>query len=158
MERCQRFLLQVSPWLPVDPARLEKLMEWARICFNGAKEREGGQWEDGTTIPTVMEKPVKNLSKMFDSTLRDAASIQSTCTELDVWLKLVDRSGLPGKLEAWLYQHGILPRILWPLLIYEMPISTVETLERKVSSHLGKWLGLPKSLSSTALYGNSNKL
>lgn len=107
----------------------------------------------GTTIQTIMEKPVKSSAKMFDSMLRDAASIQSTCTELDVWLKSVNRSGLPGKLEAWLYQHGILPRILWPLLIYEMPISTTETLERKVSSHLRKWLGLPKSLSSIALYG-----
>ncbi len=60
--------------------------------------------------------------------------------------------------EAWLYQHGILPRILWPLLVYEVPISTLETLERKVSSHLRKWLGLPKSLSSIALYGHHNKL
>ncbi|XP_051928401.1 uncharacterized protein LOC127604984 [Hippocampus zosterae] len=47
---------------------------------------------------------------------------------------------------------------LWPLLVYSVPISTVETLERKVSSHLRRWLGLPKSLSSIALYGNSNKL
>lgn len=60
--------------------------------------------------------------------------------------------------KAWLYQHGILPRILWPLLVYEVPISTVEILERKVSSHLRKWLGLPKSLSSIALYGHRNKL
>ena len=58
----------------------------------------------------------------------------------------------------WLYQHGILLRILWPLLVYESPISTVEGLERRVSSHLRCWLGLPRSLSSIALYGNKNKL
>ncbi|XP_051969484.1 LOW QUALITY PROTEIN: uncharacterized protein LOC127634119 [Xyrauchen texanus] len=112
----------------------------------------------GLIIPTITEKPVKSLGKVFDSTLRDFASIQSTCIELDMWLKSVDRSGLPGKFKAWLYQHGILPRILWPLLVYEVPISTVETLERKVSSHLRRWLGLPKSLSSIALYGHRNKL
>ncbi|KAK7919076.1 hypothetical protein WMY93_010360 [Mugilogobius chulae] len=50
------------------------------------------------------------------------------------------------------------PQNLWPLLIYEVPITTIETLERKISSHLRRWLGLPKSLSSIALYGRSNKL
>ncbi len=148
---------------------LEKLMEWARMRFKPAKSRSmvlrRGKVDDksrfsvaGATIPTVTEKPVKSLGKVFDSTLRDAASIQSTCSELDRWLNSVDRSGLPGKFKAWLYQHGFLPRILWPLLVYEVPISTVDTLERKVSSHLRKWLGLPKSLSSIALYGHRNKL
>lgn len=88
----------------------------------------------GTSIPTIMEKPVKSLGKVFDSSLRDAASIQATCTELDGWLKSVNHSRLPGKYKAWLYQHGILPRILWPLLVYEMLISTVETAWEVVDS------------------------
>lgn len=33
-----------------------------------------------------------------------------------------------------------------------------KTLERRVSNHLRRWLGLPKSLSSIALYGHHNKL
>ncbi|KAJ3588277.1 hypothetical protein NHX12_011870 [Muraenolepis orangiensis] len=84
-----------------------------------------------TAIPSISEKPVKSLRKVFDCSLRDTTSIQSTCTELDGWLKSVDKSGLPGKFKAWVYQHGILPRILWPLLVYAVPISTVETLERR---------------------------
>ncbi|KAL7874517.1 hypothetical protein SRHO_G00054870 [Serrasalmus rhombeus] len=63
-----------------------------------------------------------------------------------------------GKFKAWVYQNGVLPRILWPLLVYAVPISTVETLERKVSNRPRRWLGLPKSLSSIALYGCNNKL
>lgn len=148
---------------------LEKLAEWARMRFKPAKSRSmvlrKGKVDDkfrfhiaGTAIPSITEKPVKSLGKMFDCSLRDTTSIHSTCTELDRWLRLVDKSGLPGKFKAWVYQHGILPRILWPLLVYAVPISTVETLERKVSSHLRRWLGLPKSLSSIALYGRNNKL
>lgn len=68
------------------------------------------------------------------------------------------RSGLPGKFNAWIYQHGVLPRILWPLLVYEVPTSTVEALEKSISQFLRKWLGLPSSLSSIALYGHSTKL
>ncbi|XP_061101211.1 uncharacterized protein LOC133130563 [Conger conger] len=147
---------------------LVKLVEWARMHFKPAKSRymvlKKGRVEDkvrfnisGKAIPTITEKPVKSLGKIFDSSLRDTSSIQSTCTELDGWLKTVDKSGLPGKFKAWVYQYGILPRILWPLLVYAFPISAVETLERKVSKHLRRWLGLPKSLSSIALYGRNNK-
>ncbi|KAJ3585391.1 hypothetical protein NHX12_014110, partial [Muraenolepis orangiensis] len=123
---------------------LEELVEWARMRFKPAKSRSmvlrKGKVVDkfrfniaDTAIPSISEKPVKSLGKVFDCSLRDTTSIQSTCTELDGWLKSVDKSGLPGKFKAWVYQHGILPRILWPLLVYAVPISTVETLERRCS-------------------------
>jgi len=70
----------------------------------------------------------------------------------------VDKSGLPGIFKAWAYQHGVLPRILWPLLIFEVPMTVVEGFEREVSSYLCRWLGFPRSLSSIGLYGNGNKL
>lgn len=88
------------------------------------------------------EKPVKSLGKMFDSSLRDTASIKTSNQELEVWLAAVDKSGLPGKFKAWIYQHGVLPRILWPLLVYKVPISTVKCFERRFSSYHCKWLGL----------------
>ncbi|KAJ3605395.1 hypothetical protein NHX12_027442, partial [Muraenolepis orangiensis] len=129
---------------------LEELVEWARMRFKPAKSRSmvlrKGKLVDkfrfniaDTAIPSISEKPVKSLGKVFDCSLRDTTSIQSTCTELDGWLKSVDKSGLPGKFKAWVYQHGILPRILWPLLVYAVPISTVETLERRpLSKHRTK--------------------
>ncbi|KAL0183880.1 hypothetical protein M9458_019576, partial [Cirrhinus mrigala] len=70
----------------------------------------------------------------------------------------IDKSGLPGKFKAWIYQHGVLPRLLWPLSVYEVPTSTVEALEKSISQFLRRWLGLPRSLSSIALYGHSTKL
>ena len=89
---------------------LEKLVEWAWMPFKLAKSRSivlrKGKVEDkfqfnitGTAIPTITEKPVKSLGKVFDYSLRDTTSIQSTCTELDGWLKSVDKSGLPGSLK-----------------------------------------------------------
>ncbi|RXN24140.1 reverse transcriptase [Labeo rohita] len=42
--------------------------------------------------------------------------------------------------------------------MYQVPITTVETLERNISQFLRRWLGLPKSLSCIALYGHTNKL
>uniref|UniRef100_A0A3B1JAJ2 Reverse transcriptase domain-containing protein n=1 Tax=Astyanax mexicanus TaxID=7994 RepID=A0A3B1JAJ2_ASTMX len=148
---------------------LEELCGWARMRFKPEKSRslvlKRGKVVDkfrfsigGASIPTVSEKPVKSLGKEFNSSLKDSVSVQGTCQELESWLRAVDRSGLPGKFKAWIYQHGILPRVLWPLLVYEVPISIVEGLERKVSSFLRRWLGLPRSLSSIALYGRNTKL
>lgn len=37
----------------------------------------------GTPIPTISEKPVKKLGKFPDCSLRDTASIKSTCEELE---------------------------------------------------------------------------
>lgn len=36
-------------------------------------------------------------------------------------------------------------------------ISTISGLERRVSSYLRRWLGLPRSLSSITIYGNTYK-
>lgn len=73
-------------------------------------------------------------------------------------LSTVDKSGVPGRFKVWVEQHGILPQILWPLLAYEVNMSTVETLERKISCHFRRGLGLHRSLTSTALYSRSNML
>lgn len=49
-------------------------------------------------------------------------------------------------------------RILWPLLVYEVPISIVETLEKKVNGNFSQWLGQPRSLSCITLDRHYNKL
>ncbi|KAK7889536.1 hypothetical protein WMY93_025096 [Mugilogobius chulae] len=155
--------------LSMDLEGLEHMITWARMEFKPAKSRSlvvrKGKVTDefrftlrDIQIPSVREKPIKSLGKTFDATLKDAAALQETTEQLAMWLKEVDKSGLPGKFKAWIYQHGILPRLLWPLMVYDVPVTTVESYESKVSSYLRRWLGLPRSLSSTALYGRKNKL
>ena len=112
----------------------------------------------GETIPTLNEKHIKSLGKTFNSSLKDTAAKQKTIKDLDEWLTKIDKSGLPGQFKAWLFQYAVLPRILWPLLFDDIPITTVESLERAISNRLRRWLGLPRCLSGAALYGNSNAL
>lgn len=132
-----------------------RLITWARMSFKAAKSRslvlkKGRAVDhfhfalDGTQIPRV--------------TLNDTAALQETRRDLTTWLTAIDKSGLPGKFKAWMYQHGVLPRLLWLLLVYEVPVTTVEASERSVSQFLQRWLGHPQPLSSIALYGHSTKL
>lgn len=108
-----------------------------------------------TTIPTLSEKPVKSLGKVFDCNLKDKVAREPVVIKESGLPRL---SGLPGHFKVWIYQHAILPMVLWPLLPYDVPKSTVDALEKKISSYLRRWLGVPRSMSSAALYGSTNTL
>lgn len=146
---------------------IEKIIKWARMKVKPSKSRSlvlrKGQvcnvrFKIGEEIPTVSEKPVKCLGKCFDDTLGDIVNVKETNDRLKNWMVSVDRSGLPGKYKAWIYQHGVLPRVLWPLLVYDVPVTKVEAMERLVSGFLRRWLSVPKSFSSVGLYSSGSKL
>ncbi|XP_052256524.1 uncharacterized protein LOC127861838 [Dreissena polymorpha] len=106
----------------------------------------------------TLTRPIKCLGKLFDASLQDRDNVKKLEEQVEEGLKKIDRCGLHGKFKAWLYQHALLPRLIWPLVLYEVPITTVEALERSTSRHLRKWLGVPPSFTSIGLYGKSNKL
>ncbi|RXN33229.1 reverse transcriptase [Labeo rohita] len=148
---------------------LERLIRWARMDLKPAKSRSlvliKGNVTDkfhfslgGVQIPSITEKPVNSLGKVFNSTIKDIAILEEIGKELCTWIAAVDKSGLPGKFKAWIYQHGILSQLLWSLLVYNVPLTTVKSFERKISHSLRRWLGLPRSITSIALYGRKNKL
>ncbi|KAL1276034.1 hypothetical protein QQF64_035657 [Cirrhinus molitorella] len=129
---------------------LEDLVEvtnWARMEFKPEKSRSlvlrKGRIQDwfrfrikDTIIPMVQERPVKSLGKWYRADFNDTQSVREMMIQVDTWMTSLEKSGLPGKYKAWGYQHGVLPRLLWPLLVYEVPVSTVEGLERKINIYL----------------------
>ncbi|XP_071153477.1 uncharacterized protein [Mytilus edulis] len=147
---------------------LDKMITLARMKVKPSKSRslvvKNGKVKEERfqigveIILTVSEKPVKCLGKWFNNTLSDKLNVEDTYKQLDDWLKAVDKSGLPGKYKAWIYRHGILPRLLWPLLVYDVPMTTVEGMERISNIYLRRWLGVPCSFSSVGLYSLGNKL
>ena len=40
-------------------------------------------------------------------------------------------------------------------MIYDITMTTIIAIEKKINSYLRRWLGLPQSLSSIALYGST---
>lgn len=45
---------------------------------------------------------------------------------------------------------------LWP--VYEVPLSTVDVVERKMNNFLRKWLAVPRTFCSIGLYSTGSKL
>ena len=58
----------------------------------------------GETIPTLSEKPIKSFGQTFNSSLKDTATKQKTIKDFEEWLTKIDKSGLPGRFKAWLFQ------------------------------------------------------
>lgn len=52
----------------------------------------------------------------------------------------MDKTALPGKLKLWCLQYGLLPCLMWPLTVLEVPHHQSQDAQEK--HHLKKWLGL----------------
>ena len=92
------------------------------------------------------------------SSLTDKGTHDRLLQQMELGIRIIDKSELPGKFKAWIFQHGLLPRLIWPLMVSEIPVSIVEKAEKLVSKHLRRWLGIPPSFTNIGLYGKSNKL
>ena len=112
----------------------------------------------GEQIPSIVNNPIKCLGKWYDDTLKDVNN--SRRLERDTTEKLVniDKTGLPGKFKAWIFQHGLLPRLIWPPMLYAIALTTVEGMERKINHYLRQWMGVPQSFSSVGFYSKTTKL
>ena len=149
--------------------RLKSLISWSRMKFKPAKSRslslQKGKVDDNTVfhidgqaIPTVCEQPVKSLGRWYDRSLKDTMQSQGIKEEAEKGLKTINKTDLQGRFKVWILQFMLIPKLLWPLQIYEVGLSAVEAIERKISQYTRKWLGLPPGLTTVALYSRSTKL
>ena len=109
-------------------------------------------------IPSIVGNPIKCLGKWCDDSLQDVNNSKCLEQQGSEGLSNIDKSGLPGKYKTWMFQHGLMPRLTLPLMLYEVTLSTVEKMERQINRHLRRWLGIPQCFSSVGLYSRTSKL
>ena len=142
--------------------RLNDLISWSRMKFKAKKSRSvtlvrGRQKQQRFTIageqmPTVKDQPVKSLGRWYEGTLSDRSRGIAIMRQAEEGLRAIDKTKLPGKYKIWCLQFALYPRLAWPLTMYEVALSRVETIEGKCSTYIRKWLGLPRTINSSALY------
>ncbi|KAJ8390956.1 hypothetical protein AAFF_G00098760 [Aldrovandia affinis] len=126
--------------------KLQENIKWARMKIRPNKSRSisivKGELKDvrfcigDDPIPTVSEQPVKSLGRWYNASLKDKEQVQQLRQDIVNGLDNMNKTLLPGKLKLWCLQFGLLPRIMWPLTIYEVPITTVEKMERTITSYV----------------------
>ena len=149
--------------------RLDVLMAWCRMKFKPKKSRSlsvrKGKIDATTTftvasqqIPTVSQESVKSLGRWYDSSMKDTKRGLETVELATEGLLAINRCGLQGKLKVWCLQSMLIPKLLWPLLVYEICSTTVEAIEAKINKYTRRWLGAPLGLTDVAMYCRKAKL
>ena len=113
---------------------------------------------NGKPIQSIQEEPVRFLGKWYNASLGEKEQIEGIVKVVKADLKKVEKCPLPGRYKAWMVQHMLMPRLMWPLSIYNVPMTTVEHIQKLITQSLKRWLGLPKSLSTACFYSKSAKL
>ncbi len=116
--------------------KLQENIQWARMEIKPSKSRsisivkgklsEHRFYVGEEPIPTVAEKPVKSLGRWYHAILKDSEQVDQLRQDTMCGLEIINKTMLPGRLKLWCLQFGLLPRLMWPLTIYEVPISKVE--------------------------------
>ena len=106
-------------------------------------------------IPSIYTMPVRFLGRMIDGFISDPKAIDELDQKLTDGLKVIDKSCFKGPQKLWIVQHLLIPRIQWPLLIYEVSMCHATRLEQKISSFIRKWLSLHHSTFSICFYSFS---
>ena len=63
-----------------------------------------------------------------------------------------------GNLKVWCLQFMLIPKLLWPLLVYEICSNTVKAIEAKINKFTRRWLAVPPGLTDVAMYCRKAKL
>ena len=94
---------------------------------------------DGVAMRPLKDLPVKNLGKKYSYDLGEKQQIKEVEEHLKEDLKKIGKCKLPGRYKCWMEQHMLTPRVMWPLSIYNIPMSKVEEMQKKVTRSLKSW-------------------
>ena len=148
--------------------RLQELFKWAAMKIKPSKRQSlsllKGNYKEikfsvtGNKIPMIRKKSIKSLGRCYSLPLTDRHRWQDLRKQLQNGLRSIDKCDLMNKDKIWCIYFGLIPKLAWPLQIYEVSLTKVETMERLISKSIKRWLGVPNSLTNMALYSSSTKL
>ena len=88
---------------------------------------------NNNVIPTICEKSVKSLGRCYSLPLTDRHRWQDLLKQLKDGLLSTDKCDLIAKGKLWCVYFGLIPRLAWPMQIYEVSLSRIEKMESLIS-------------------------
>ena len=152
------------PYARLMLRKVQQALLWSRMAAKGSKSRscvikcgrsmnvEPFTINEGEIIPSIQRIPIRFLGRMIDGSLADRKSRQKLLEGIQSGLKRIDKSLFTGVMKLFTYQSVLLMQTCWSFMIYELPLSWVSHVEGSVNVYLRKWLGVSKSMSTTALF------
>ena len=92
----------------------------------------------GNEIPMIREKSIKSLGFWYSLPLTDWHHWQNLRKQLQDGLHSIDKCDLMNKYKIWCIYFGLIPKLAWPLQIYEVSLTKTETMEWLISKFIKK--------------------
>ena len=154
-----------TPASKIDLQRTVVALKLARMKLKPQKSRslviKGEKYIDeqpfevaGEIIPSIQKKPLKPLGRIYNSSVTDRQAQDNLKKKIKELEQKIDKLLLTGIMKVWVHQNLLLAMTGWPLIIYEIPLSWVESVEAYLSGYLCIWLGANKIMSNLSLYWN----
>jgi len=106
----------------------------------------------GKQIDFIRDDPFKYLGVKVYADFSLLKVRQETSEKLHSHLVLVDDTKLEGWMKLWLYNHYIVTKLSWFLMVYDFSFSFVSSLEKEARRYLKKWSGLARCANVLILY------
>ena len=150
---CQALLNEVSQWLQWS-GMAPKVPKCQCISLQGStgKLKDPQLQLDGGSIPFTTN-PIRFLGLNLQASSHYTSPRPDIVSKLQVLLRAVNDTPLTRRQKLLMYSAGVCPRLTWPLLIQEFPITWVEKeLDSITTRYLKHWAGLSKSANTAILY------
>ena len=95
---------------------------------------------------------MKTLGRVYNSSVTDRQAQDDLKKKIKELVQKIDKSLLTVIMKVWMYQNLLLATIGWPLMIYEIPLSWVESVQAYLNGYLRKWLGVSKNMTNVSLH------
>lgn len=152
----------------------DKYLEWSRSlaakavkCYAAAMRQneyhELVRFDPRLTISTQQiqylspDIDFKYLGRFVNTRSSEINSRQCLSELLSSLLDITDKQLLPGPAKLWLYNHFVITKISWPLLILDLSLSFVKKLHAQALVYLKRWSGLPRCANTAILFSGGDK-
>ena len=105
-------------------------------------------------IPSIQKGPLKTLGRSFNSSVTDRQAQDDLKKKIKDVVQKIGKPLLTAIFKIWAYHNLLLAIIVWPLMIYKIRLSWVESVGAYLNVYLHKWLGVSKNMSIVSLYCN----
>ena len=173
IERLRGFMDDVSlltssvPMTEILLKRTEVAVAWARMKLKPEKSRslviQNGRSVDeepfsvgGVVIPSLQSKPLRTLGRDYTPAVNDLWAKDMLEKKVTSGLKQLNKSQAKGTMKLWAMHHILLQQVRWDLMVYDLPLTFIEGLEKQFNKRIRQWLGVARCLTDVALYAKGS--
>ena len=137
MEQLVNHLQELFKWaaMKIKPSKCQSLLLLKGNCKKIKFSVNGNEF------PMIHQKSVKSLGRCNSLPLTDQHCWQDLRKQLKNGLHSTDKHDLINKDKIWCIYFGLISKLSWPMQIYEISLTKVETMEQLISKFIKKMVG-----------------